>query len=116
MNHTILHVHFNYTMPTPELEGLCEHAAPAIADVEGLQWKIFLLDAEHQTAGGQYLFQNRAAAEAYLDGPIFAQLRQHPGIKDLTARQFDIQESPTKVTRGPLAAPQKRPAMAATGV
>ena len=59
---------------------------------------------------------NRAAAEAYLEGPIFAQLRQHPGIKDLTARQFDIQKSPTKVTRGPLDATQKRPAMAATGV
>jgi hypothetical protein len=43
MNQSILQVHFNYTMPTAEFEGLCEHAAPAIADVSGLRWKIFLL-------------------------------------------------------------------------
>jgi hypothetical protein len=115
MNQTILHVHFNYTMPTAEFEGLCTHAAPAIAGVEGLQWKIFLLDEKHQAAGGQYLFLNPAAAQAYLEGPIIAQLRQHPGIKNLTARQFDIQESPTKVTRGPLDAPASRPSMTTTG-
>jgi hypothetical protein len=90
-------------MPVTEYEGLCEHAAPAIAAVEGLLWKIFLLDAERQSAGGHYLFQSRAAAEAYVAGPIIAQLRQHPGIRNLTVRQYDIQEAPTKVTRGPLA-------------
>jgi hypothetical protein len=104
MSKTILQVQFNYTMPVTEFEGVCEHAAPAIADMEGLLWKIFLLDAERQTAGGHYLFQSRAAAETYLAGPIIAQLRQHPGIRNLTVRLYSIQESPTKVTRGPLAA------------
>jgi hypothetical protein len=102
MNQSILQVHFNYTMPTAEFEGLCEQAAPAIADVSGLRWKIFLLDAQNHAAGGHYLFQNRAAAEAYLEGPIIARLRQHPGIKNVTARLFDIQQAPTKTTRGPL--------------
>jgi hypothetical protein len=114
MSKTILQLDFNYTMPVTEYEGLCQQAAPAIANVEGLLWKIFLLDAERQTAGGQYLFQSRAAAEAYLAGPIIAQLQQHPGIEDLTVRQYDIQEAPTHVTRGPLVSPGNGSSMAAS--
>jgi hypothetical protein len=113
MNKTILQVNFNYTRPTAEYESLCEHAAPAIANVEGLLWKVFLLDAERQAAGGQYLFQSRAAAEAYLAGPIITQLRRHPAIQNLSVRHFDILEAPTKVTRGPLNIPESRTSIAA---
>jgi hypothetical protein len=45
-----------------------ERAAPFLA-VPGLQWKIWLDGADERRAGGIYLFADRAAAEAYVNGP-----------------------------------------------
>ena len=42
--------------------------------VDGLQWKIWLDDSDERRAGGIYLFADRAAAEAYANGPIVARI------------------------------------------
>jgi hypothetical protein len=99
---TALQIHFGYDLPKSEYDALCEQAAPAIANVDGLVWKIFLIDENHRTAGGQYLFASRETAEAYLRGPIVAGLRAHPAIRSVTTALFDIQESPSAKTRAPM--------------
>jgi hypothetical protein len=40
--------------------------APTIAEVDGLLLKLFMIDETSRTAGGQYVFANREAAEAYV--------------------------------------------------
>ena len=105
MSKTIVQVNFEYHMTSAEYEALTEQAAQPIALVEGLGWKIFLVNEETQEAGGLYLFESAAAAEAYLQGPIITELSQHPGIKNIRIKLFNIQETITAVTRGPVGRP-----------
>lgn len=102
MSKTIVQINFTYQMPKAEYEAMLEHVAPAVAQVEGLAWKIFVIDEETHEAGGLYLFENAAAAEAYVHGPIIGQLSQHPGISKASIKLFNLLEAVTRITRGPI--------------
>jgi hypothetical protein len=58
-------------------------------------------EAEHE-AGGIYLFDSEAAAQAYMDGPIATALKSSPVISNFSAKLFDVMESHTAITRGPV--------------
>ena len=45
-------------------------------------------------------FADRAAATAYLEGPIIAQLRNNPAVTDISVRRFDVIPGPSATTRG----------------
>lgn len=105
MSKTIVQINFEYHIAQTEYEALTEQAAQPIAEVEGLVWKIFLIDEATHEAGGLYLFETTAAAEAYVHGPIITALSQHPGIRNTGIKLFNIQEGVTAVTRGPVNIP-----------
>ena len=105
MSKTIVQINFEYYMPQAEYEAICEQAAQSIAQVEGVVWKIFIIKEATQEAGGLYLFESVAAAEAYLNGPIITGLSQHPGIRNVSVKLFDFLEVPTLVTHGPVELP-----------
>jgi hypothetical protein len=105
MSKTVVQINFTYQMAKAEYEAMIEQAAPAIAQVEGLAWKIFIIDEEAQEAGGLYLFESIDAAEAYVHGPIIGQLGQHPGISNISVKFFNSLESATRMTRGPIDVP-----------
>jgi hypothetical protein len=46
---------------------------------------------EGTTHGGFYLFDSREAAEAYVNGQLFASLGAAPVISDVTVRGYDVQ-------------------------
>lgn len=69
-----------------------------IAAVAGLRWKIWIMNE----AGGIMLFDDEASLEAYLDGPIVAQIVSHPALSDFSVKQFDVMEAETAITRGPV--------------
>ena len=48
------------------------------------------------------LFESRAAAEAYLAGPIVAALKSSPAISDISAKLFDVMPDHSAITRAPL--------------
>ena len=80
-------------------------AAPHIAELPGLQWKVFIRDAQTQEGGGIYLFEMREQAEAWLASPAVAAVQQAPSVSGFSAKIFDIQEEPSRITRAPLATP-----------
>jgi Putative mono-oxygenase ydhR len=98
MQRTTLQVNFKLAFPAEAYRTLCATAAPAIAKVPGLLWKLFTLDEDDSTAAGIYLFADRVSAEAYLATPIFGGLRSHPGITDLLVRVMDVDEELTQFT------------------
>ena len=55
-----------------------------------------------QEAGGIYLFESDAAAQAYLAGPIVASLKASPAVSNISAKLFDVLESHSAITRAPL--------------
>jgi hypothetical protein len=98
MARTTVQINFKLKLPIEEYQALCTGAAPAIADVPGLQWKLFALDREDTAAAGIYLFADRATAEAYVEGAILDSLRSHPGIADVSIRLMELDEGATRVT------------------
>jgi hypothetical protein len=94
-----LQIQFNLRTPA-EYPGLADHVAGAVAAVPGLVWKLWILDEEHGRCGGVYLFADRAAATAYLEGPIVSRLRGNPAVSNVEVRLFDVLEGPSVITRG----------------
>jgi 2-keto-3-deoxy-6-phosphogluconate aldolase len=53
-------------------------------------------------ARGIYLFESEAAAQSYLAGLIVAALKSSPAVCNISAKLFDVLESHTAITRGPV--------------
>ena len=81
--------------------------------VEGLQWKVWLDGEDERRAGGIYLFADRAAAEAYVNGPIVARMKANPDVGELEIRVFDVRQNMSEITRAPLGATEPPQALAA---
>lgn len=97
-------VQINYKLNTTKTNyiNMAQDAAQAIAAVEGLQWKIWLINETEGEAGGIYLFANPEAAQRFLQGPIPARLKQSPYFSDIRVKLFEAVEGLTQVTRGPI--------------
>lgn len=99
-------VQVNYTrpdMPKAEWEArYTDDRAKQFLAVAGLQWKIWLDGEDDRRAGGIYLFADRAAAEAYVNGPIVARMKANPEITDLQIRLFDVRDRMSAITNAPV--------------
>lgn len=70
-------VQINFEIDEPEAFRKAAMAAvPKFADMDGLIWKVWLIDEQRKEAGGIYLFASRELAEAYAASDIVADLRQ----------------------------------------
>ncbi len=78
-----------------------DRAAQFLA-VPGLHWKIWLDGEADRMAGGIYLFEDRAAAEAYVNGPIVARLKGNAELSEVEIRVFDVRERMSAITRAPV--------------
>jgi hypothetical protein len=101
-------VQINYRRPempkaTWEARYTDDRARPFL-DVAGLQWKIWLDGTDERRAGGIYLFTDREAAEAYVNGPIVARMKANPDVQELDIRMFDVRQRMSEITRAPLPA------------
>jgi hypothetical protein len=83
---------------------MADSIAEVFLDVPGLKWKVWLLSPAAQEAGGIYLFDSQASLDAYLNGPLVAQLRVLPAIRNISIRQFEVMPEVTALTRGPVEA------------
>ena len=102
MSQTILQVNMKFSIPRADLEAAWLPVAQPIDDLPGLLWKVWLMNEAEHEAGGIYLFESEAAAQSYLAGPIVAALKASPAVSDITAKLFDVLESHTVITRGPV--------------
>jgi hypothetical protein len=100
----ILQINFNLNVPAAEYQKMADSVAEAFLDVPGLTWKIWLLNPPAQEAGGIYLFDSQASLDAYLNGPLVAQLRGLAAIRNVSMKQFEVMPEVTALTRGPVEA------------
>lgn len=70
-----------------------------------LQWKIWGVNPQKKQVCGFYLFAAREAAETYAKQAILT-LQQRPGIYNVTSQIWSIIEEQTRITKGPIDAPQ----------
>ena len=102
MSQKILQINFQLNVSAKDYEQACLPAAQPIADTPGLRWKVWLMNESEQEAGGIYLFDDEASLQAFLAGPIVAAVKSNPAISNISAKTFDVMETLTAVTRGPV--------------
>ena len=100
--YTVLHLRFKLRVPPDVLLAHSREAATIIASVEGLIWKIWVLNEEESEIGGMYLFADRAAAEAYLNPPIVQAVCSNPAVASTQSQLWDVESSLSALTRAPL--------------
>jgi Putative mono-oxygenase ydhR len=101
----ILQINFNYSVEPNELGKDFGPLAEPIANVPGLQWKVWLLNEAKRESGGIYLFDDAKSVEGYLNGDIIAAVKKHPALSNISVKTFDILEDFSRVTRAPIDIP-----------
>ncbi len=102
MSGRIMQLNFRFSVSAAEYEQAVSPLADQFAAVPGLCWKIWMINEAEGEAGGIYLFDDEASVQAYLEGPLAAQVTTHPALSDFSVKQFDIMEGVTATTRGPI--------------
>ena len=95
----ILQINYRLNGPRAEYEKENSPYAQPIADIPGLRWKVWIINEAENEAGGIYLFDDDAAVQAFLDGPIIAEMKGDP---TLSIKPFDVIAELTTITRGPV--------------
>ena len=70
MSGRLLQLNFKFSVTGAEYEAAVGPLADDFAALDGLIWKIWMIDEEKGEAGGIYLFDDEAWVQAYLDGPL----------------------------------------------
>ena len=83
-----------------DYEETCSEIAQAFADLPGLQSKHWLADEAGNTYGGVYIWESREAMQSYLESELFSQVANNPAFENVSSREFEVLEGPTRVTRG----------------
>jgi hypothetical protein len=103
INMCLLQVNYKVE-PSSESAGVDYTAiAEAIAAVPGLRWKIWLYNDANGEGGGIYLFEDRAALMAFVEGPMVEALKENPAFTGLSMKTFEVQDAMSRITRAPLA-------------
>jgi hypothetical protein len=102
MSGKIVEINFKFNVPRADYEQAVSPLANEFAAVDGLQWKIWLMNEEESEAGGVMLFDDEASAKAFLEGPVAAKVTGHPALSDFSVKLFDLMKSETFITRGPV--------------
>jgi len=91
----------------PLVSSFCESRDTSTGASSGWPVKtlIYTVDfARPQEAGGIYLFDSQASLDAYLNGPLVAQIRGLTSIRNISMKQFEVMPEVTALTRGPFEA------------
>ena len=99
MSAKILQINYKLNGPRAEYEKENLPYAQPIADIPGLRWKVWIINEAQSEAGGIYLFDDDAAVQAFMDGPIIAEMKGDP---TLSIKAFDVIAELTTITRGPV--------------
>jgi len=102
MSGRILQLNFKFNVSRAEYQQAAASLAKEFAALSGLRWKIWIINEMQQEAGGLYMFEDEASVKSYLEGPLAAQVMSHPALSDFSAKQFEVMEDVTAITRGPV--------------
>ncbi len=79
---------------------LLQDLAASIAAEPGLRWKIWTENPQTHEAGGIYLFEDMASAEAYLK--MHTARLAGMGLSGINAKLFEVNEALSALDRAPL--------------
>ena len=74
--------------------------AEAIAKTEGLVSKVWMADWEQKAFSSFYLWESKAAMEAFMTSPIIANVAKQPFLKDLVIKDYPVVVGASTRTHG----------------
>ena len=98
----VLQLRFKLRVPPDVVLAHSREAANKIASLNGLIWKIWLVEQERREMGGVYLFGSREAAVAYLNHPIVQSICSNPAVVSTDSQIWEVECFLSALTRGPL--------------
>jgi uncharacterized OsmC-like protein len=98
----LLEVNFSYNVTPEEYAAEVSPLAGQFAALEGLRWKIWANDPENSHFSGILLFDDAAAAQAFLDGELATTLTNHPALSDFSVTPYNVLAAESALTRAPL--------------
>ena len=99
-----LQVNFKFSVARADYEELTGSLAQSFSEVPGLEWKIWILNEAEKEAGGFYYFDGEESLQQFLASELAANVQAHPAVSEFSAKTFEVMDSPTALTRGPVAA------------
>ena len=107
MSQKILQINYKFSIPAADFSRAMLPAAQPISESYGLHWKIWLMNEADSEAGGIYLFEDEAALNAFLGGPIVTAFKASPVVSEIKVKVFDVSSAHSLVTRAPVGAPAR---------
>ncbi len=105
MNQTLLTVHYAIAGDPTRLRSQMSMAAPAIAGVPGLAFKLWGFDAVNRVGTSTYLFDSEEAAQHFANGPVIEGLKASPDVAEVFLAVAPVDHDLSAVTgAGPLLA------------
>lgn len=102
MAKTILQINFRFNVTLDEYTATVKELAGQFAQLDGLEWKVWIMNEARKEAGGIYLFKDQDSLDKYLGGPLAKSVVSHPALADFSVRQFEVMPDITAITRGPV--------------
>ena len=68
-------------------------------DIPGLQWKLWIRDAETKTSGGIHLFTDRESARDYFEDVALPVITNLDGARDIEGKILGINEEASRANR-----------------
>ena len=99
----MLQINFKFGVARADYEKLADSLAQSFGKVPGLEWKIWILNEAEKEAGGFYYFDGEESLQQFFATQPAAGVQAHPAVSEFSARTFEVMDSPTAVTRGPVA-------------
>ena len=95
----VLIINFNlHELSHDQYGQVCSELAETFAAVPGLISKHWLANAETNTYGGVYLWQDKQAMLDYKASELFSQIGANPALVNITATDFELLPGPSRVT------------------
>ena len=82
-----------------EYQQAAQGQTATFAVLPGLVAQIWLRNAEATRYGAVYLWQDRAAHDAYVHGEIFASITNNPALTDVASQAFEVITELTTATQ-----------------
>ena len=102
MAQKILQLNFRFNVTADQYTAAVSELAENYAKLDGLLWKVWIINETRKEAGGIYLFDDQSSLDDYLKGPLAAGVTSHPALADFSIRQFDVMPDLSAITRGPI--------------
>ena len=82
------------------LKQMVEPDAPILAGVKGLISKVWLADVDKNAFGGFYLWESKAAMDAFMNSDLVKAVVSRPFVKNVSSVDYEVNQKASLITRG----------------